>query len=120
MATVKVTKTLKMNGKTFERGEKVDLPAAQAGDYVARHLAVPEGTDLPPLDGSTKASDVTTQPASTEGDALLDKEGNLLPPWTLKLTPIQYVDRFDAGAANTDLANQYIDAGHGEHTATLN
>lgn len=120
MSTVKVTRTLKLNGKTTERGGLVDLPKAQAEDYIARHLAVPEDADLPPTDGSTKTSDVTKQPASTKDEALLDKEGNALPPWTLKLTPIQYVDRFDAGAANTDLANQYIDAGHGDHTARLN
>ena len=117
MSKVKLTKTLKMDGKEFPRGTIVDLPKEQAESYLARHLAVKPDADLPGEDPVT--TDVTTQPSHSEGDGPpKDKEGNELPPWTLKKTPIQYVDAFKHDAPNSDLANQYIDAGHGNFKAT--
>ncbi len=116
---VKLKKALKHGqGILSERGEIVDLPEEQAKDYIARNLAVLPGAEL---DEQTPAAPAA--PPADDGDAetepLLDKDGEPLPPWTMKLTPIAYVNRFDSDAPNTELANQYIKAGHGDYKATL-
>lgn len=115
---VKVTKPLKHDGELFERGSVVDLEKEQAENYLLRGLAVRPGAELDD-DSPERAPDLTTQPSESDGEALVDAAGNTLPPWALKITPIEYIDRFDSDAPNTELAHTYIKAGHGEYAATL-
>jgi hypothetical protein len=117
---VKLLKPLKTSERLIPRGEVVDLPKAQAESYLARNLAVPPGVDVdeesPPTPNAPEAPP-PEEPAEVEPepDPPLDKGGTPLPVWELKYSPIEYVDRFDADAPNTELAQKYIRAKHGDY-----